>query len=55
MLAMMPVGRRRDTSIGQDEDDADEIERAAEEAEENAREVAEALEEIAEANKAGSE
>ena len=42
MLSMMPVGRRRDNSIGQDEDDADEVERAAEDAEENALELDEA-------------
>ncbi len=42
MLAMMPLNRRRDTSIGSDEDDAREVERAAEEAEENALEIDEA-------------
>ena len=41
MLSMIPVGKRRDTSIGSDEDDASAIERAAEEAEENALEIAE--------------
>ena len=41
MLSMMPVGKRRDTSIGREDDDASAIERAAEEAEENALEVAE--------------
>jgi uncharacterized protein YbjQ (UPF0145 family) len=39
MLSMMPLSRRRDTSIGSDEDDASEVERAAEEAEENALEI----------------
>jgi hypothetical protein len=41
MLSMMPVGRRRDTSIGSEDDDASAVERAAEEAEENALEIAE--------------
>jgi uncharacterized protein YbjQ (UPF0145 family) len=40
MLSMMSVGKRRDTSIAED-DDASEIERAAEEAEENALEISE--------------
>ena len=44
MLSMMPVGRRRDTSIGQAEDDADDVEKAAEEAQENALELDEANE-----------
>ena len=44
MLSMMPLTRRRDTSIGSDEDDAREVERAAEEAEENALEIDEANE-----------
>ena len=39
MLSMMTVGRRRDTRIGDDEDDADEVARAAEEAEELALEA----------------
>jgi uncharacterized protein YbjQ (UPF0145 family) len=41
ILSMMPLGRRRDTSIGREDDDASAVERAAEEAEENALEVAE--------------
>lgn len=41
MLSMMPVGRRRDTSLGKEDDDADAVARAAEEAEENALELAE--------------
>ena len=41
MLSMMAVGKRRDTSIGSEEDDASAVERAAEEAEENALEIAE--------------
>jgi len=44
MLSVMPLNRRRDTSIGSDEDDAREVERAAEEAEENALEIDEANE-----------
>ena len=39
MLSMMTLDRRRDTVIGADEDDADEVERAAEEAEERALEA----------------
>jgi len=39
MLPMMPVGRRKDTSLGGEDDDARAIERAAEEAEENALEL----------------
>jgi uncharacterized protein YbjQ (UPF0145 family) len=39
MLSMMTLNRRRDTVIGADEDDADEVERAAEEAEERALEA----------------
>jgi uncharacterized protein YbjQ (UPF0145 family) len=39
ILSMMPVGRRRDTVLGQDEDDADAVQRAAEEAEEAALEL----------------
>lgn len=42
MLAMLPVGHRRDTEIGSAEDDANDVERAAEEAEENALEADEA-------------
>jgi hypothetical protein len=41
MLSMTPVGKRRDTSVGREDDDAGEIERAAEEAEENALETSE--------------
>ncbi len=48
MLSMMPIGRRRDTSLGKDEDDAEEIALSAEEAEEIAREAAEEQEERAE-------
>lgn len=44
MLSMMPVKRRRDTSLGGDDDDASEVERAAEEAEENALALDEANE-----------
>jgi hypothetical protein len=44
MLSMMSLNRRRDTSLGSDEDDASEVERAAEEAEENALELDEANE-----------
>jgi uncharacterized protein YbjQ (UPF0145 family) len=36
MLPMMPVGKRKDTSLGKEDDDAAAVERAAEEAEENA-------------------
>lgn len=39
MLSMLPVGHRRDTQIGSDEDDSSDVERAAEEAEENALEL----------------
>jgi uncharacterized protein YbjQ (UPF0145 family) len=39
LLSMMTLERRRDTVIGADEDDADEVERAAEEAEERALEA----------------
>ncbi|HEX7604712.1 MAG TPA: hypothetical protein VF316_24000 [Polyangiaceae bacterium] len=39
MLPMMSVGRRRDTALGNEEDDAKAVERAAEEAEENALEL----------------
>ena len=34
MLSMMPIKKRKDTRIGADEDDADEVMKAAEEAEE---------------------
>jgi uncharacterized protein YbjQ (UPF0145 family) len=44
ILSMMPLNRRRDTSLGSDDDDASEVERAAEEAEENALELDEANE-----------
>jgi uncharacterized protein YbjQ (UPF0145 family) len=44
MLSMMSLNRRRDTSLGSDDDDASEVERAAEEAEENALELDEANE-----------
>jgi len=44
ILSMMPLGKRRDTSLGSDDDDASEVERAAEEAEENALELDEANE-----------
>jgi uncharacterized protein YbjQ (UPF0145 family) len=44
MLSMMPLNRRRDTSLGTGDDDASEVERAAEEAEENALEIDEANE-----------
>ena len=44
MLSMMSLKRRRDTSLGSDDDDASEVERAAEEAEENALELDEANE-----------
>ena len=36
---MMSVGKRRDTSLGKEDDDENEVERAAEEAEENALEL----------------
>ena len=36
MLSMMSVGKRKDTSLGREDDDASEVERAADEAEENA-------------------
>jgi hypothetical protein len=36
MLSMMSVGKRKDTSLGKEDDDANEVERAAEDAEENA-------------------
>lgn len=39
MLSMMPLGHRRDTSIGADDDDENEVEIAAEEAQENALEA----------------
>jgi uncharacterized protein YbjQ (UPF0145 family) len=39
ILSMMPIGRRRDTVLGEDEDDADAVVRAAEEAEEAALEL----------------
>jgi hypothetical protein len=38
------LNRRRDTTLGSDDDDASEVERAAEEAEENALELDEANE-----------
>ena len=41
VLSMMSVGRRRDTSVGKEEDDASEVERAGEEAEEYGLELAE--------------
>lgn len=41
VLSMMSVGRRRDTSVGKEEDDAGEVERAGEEAEEYGLEYAE--------------
>lgn len=41
VLSMMSVGRARDTSLGKEEDDASEVERAAEEAEEFGLEYAE--------------
>jgi uncharacterized protein YbjQ (UPF0145 family) len=44
MLSMMPLGKRRDTNLGGDDDDAREVERAAEDAEENALELDEANE-----------
>src|SRR5882724_2763303 len=44
ILSMMPLGKRRDTALGSDDDDASEVERAAEEAEENALELDEANE-----------
>ncbi len=44
ILSMMPLGKRRDTSLGSEDDDASEVERAAEEAEENALELDEANE-----------
>jgi len=44
MLSMMSLNRRRDTSLGTEDDDASEVERAAEEAEENALELDEANE-----------
>lgn len=44
MLSMMPVKRRRDTSLGGEDDDESEVERAAQEAEENALELDEANE-----------
>lgn len=44
MLSMMSLKRRRDTSLGGEDDDAREVERAAEEAEENALELDEASE-----------
>jgi uncharacterized protein YbjQ (UPF0145 family) len=47
MLAMMPVGRRRDTKLGRDEDESEEIVRTAEEMAEIAREAAEEREEQA--------
>ena len=39
ILTMVPLDRRRDTVLGEDEDDADAVERAAEEAEEAALEL----------------
>jgi uncharacterized protein YbjQ (UPF0145 family) len=39
LLSMMSVGKRRDTVLGGEDDDANEVERAAEEAEENALEL----------------
>ena len=44
MLSMMPIGKRRDTSLGGADDDASDVERAAEAAEENALEIDEANE-----------
>ncbi|HXK19649.1 MAG TPA: heavy metal-binding domain-containing protein [Polyangiaceae bacterium] len=44
ILSMMPLGKRRDTSLGSEDDDASEVERAGEEAEENALELDEANE-----------
>ncbi|HEY5372546.1 MAG TPA: heavy metal-binding domain-containing protein [Polyangiaceae bacterium] len=44
MLSMMSLNRRRDTSLGSEDDDASEVLRAAEEAEENALELDEANE-----------
>ena len=44
MLSMMSLKRRRDTSLGGEDDDASEVERAAEEAEENALQLDEASE-----------
>jgi uncharacterized protein YbjQ (UPF0145 family) len=38
MLSMMTVGKRRDTDLDEEDDDASEVERAAEDAEENALE-----------------
>jgi hypothetical protein len=39
MLSMMPLGHRKGTELGRDEDDAGEVERAAEDAEEAALEA----------------
>jgi len=39
VLSMMSVGKRRDTSLGKEDDDENEVERAAEEAEETALEL----------------
>jgi uncharacterized protein YbjQ (UPF0145 family) len=44
MLSMMTLGKRRDTSLGGEDDDASDVERAAEAAEENALEIDEANE-----------
>lgn len=44
MLSMMTLGNRKDTSLGREDDDASDVERAAEAAEENAREIDEASE-----------
>ena len=44
MLSMMTLGKRRDTSLGGEDDDASDVERAAEAAEENALELDEANE-----------
>jgi uncharacterized protein YbjQ (UPF0145 family) len=44
MLSMMTVGKRRDTSLDEEDDDASDVERAAEAAEENALEIDEANE-----------
>jgi len=41
MLSMMSLGKRRDTSLGGEDDDENEVERAAEDAQENALELEE--------------